>query len=72
MLAHYTARFTRIPSGYMGHIVEWPGVITEGKDLDDCRECLRDALQEMILAYRDSGMEVPLGSEHSETWTAEV
>ena len=52
MLKTYTAQYTKIPSGYMGQLVEWPEVITEGKTLEDCRECLQDALQEMIAAYR--------------------
>ena len=41
-----------VESGYMGQIVEWPEVVTEGKTLEDCREMLQDALREMILAYR--------------------
>ena len=56
----YMAKYTRIPSGYLGQIAEWPEVVTEGKDIDECREMLRDALREMILAYRDLGKTVPL------------
>ena len=52
MLKTYTAKYTRIDAGYMGQLVEWPEVITEGKSLDDCRELLHDALLEMIAAYR--------------------
>ena len=52
MLKTYTAKYTRIDSGYMGQLVEWPEVITEGKTLDECRELLQDALREMIAAYR--------------------
>jgi predicted RNase H-like HicB family nuclease len=62
MLSTYTAKYTRIKSGYMGQLVEWPEVITEGKDLDECREMLEDALQEMILAYREQGKEIPGGN----------
>jgi len=36
----------------MGQLVEWPEIVTEGKDLEECREMLRDALDEMILAYK--------------------
>ena len=56
----YLAKYTRIPSGYLGQIAEWPEIVTEGKDIDECREMLRDALREMILAYRDLGKTVPL------------
>ena len=48
----YTARYTKIESGYLGQLVEWPEVVTEGTDLDECRSMLSDALEEMILAYR--------------------
>jgi predicted RNase H-like HicB family nuclease len=61
MLKTYTANYTRITSGYMGQLVEWPEVITEGKSLDECRELLQDALQEMILAYRQQKKEIPSG-----------
>ena len=61
MLNTYTAKYTKIRSGYMGQLVEWPEVITEGKNLDDCRRMLQDALQEMIAAYRQQHKEIPLG-----------
>lgn len=61
MVTSYTAKYTKIKSGYMGQLVEWPEVITEGKNLDECREMLRDALNEMVLAYRQHGREIPKG-----------
>ena len=30
MISTYTAKYTKIRSGYMGQLVEWPEVITEG------------------------------------------
>jgi predicted RNase H-like HicB family nuclease len=44
----------------MGQLVEWPEVVTEGKDIEDCRAMLRDALQEMVLAYQQQGREILL------------
>ena len=61
MLKTYAAKYTRISAGYMGQLVEWPEVITEGKNLDDCRELLQDALQEMVAAYRQQHKEIPPG-----------
>lgn len=61
MVRSYTAKYTKIDSGYMGQLVEWPEVITEGKTLEDCRELLKDALKEMTLAYKQQGREIPLG-----------
>ena len=60
-MVNYTAKYTKIDSGYMGQLVEWPKVITEGKDLEDCRAMLREALQEMLLAYEQLGKEIPAG-----------
>ena len=61
MVTSYTAKYTKIKSGYMGQLVEWPEVITEGKDIDECRAMLKDALGEMILAYRQQKREIPQG-----------
>ena len=61
MFSTFTAKYTKIDSGYMGQVIEWPEVITEGKDVEECREMLADALHEMILAYRDQKREIPLG-----------
>ncbi|MBF0506107.1 MAG: type II toxin-antitoxin system HicB family antitoxin [Nitrospirae bacterium] len=61
MLSTVTAKYTRISSGYMGQLIEWPEVITEGKTLAKCREMLKDALNEMIKAYRQQKKEIPTG-----------
>ena len=59
MLKTYTAQYAKIPSGYVGQLVEWPEVITEGKTLEDSRESLQDALRDMIAAYRQQEKEIP-------------
>jgi predicted RNase H-like HicB family nuclease len=61
-MTSYTAKYTKISSGYMGQLVEWPEVITEGRDIEECRAMLRDALREMVAAYRELGKEVPPGN----------
>ncbi len=71
-MTSYTAKYTKIPSGYMGQIVEWPEVVTEGKDLEECRAMLRDALHEMVLAYRQTGQEVPVGNALIEQLPIEI
>jgi predicted RNase H-like HicB family nuclease len=60
LLATFTAKYTRIARGYMGQLVEWPEVITEGRSLEECRSLLQDALSEMVAAYREAGREVPV------------
>jgi len=71
-MVNYTAKYTKIPSGYMGQLVEWPEVVTEGKDLEECRAMLRDALKEMLLAYEELGREIPLGNALIEQLPIEV
>ncbi len=72
ILKTYTAKYTRVSSGYMGQLVEWPEVVTEGRTLDECREFLQDALHEMIQAYRQQEKEIPLGGALFEQIPAEV
>lgn len=71
-MINYTAKYTKIDSGYMGQLVEWPEVLTEGKDLEECRAMLRDALNEMVLAYRQTGKEIPHGNALIEQLPIEV
>jgi predicted RNase H-like HicB family nuclease len=71
-MINYTAKYTKIDSGYMGQLIEWPEVVTEGKDLEDCRAMLRDALHEMVLAYEQLGKEIPPGNALIEQLPVEV
>ena len=71
-MINYTAKYTKIKTGYMGQLVEWPEVVTEGKDLEKCREMLRDALNEMVLAYSQLKKEIPLGNALIEQLPVEV
>ncbi len=72
MLATYTAKYTKITTGYMGQLVEWPEVVTEGKDIEECRDMLKDALNEMVMAYKQQAKEIPLGSTLIEQVPVEV
>jgi predicted RNase H-like HicB family nuclease len=72
MIQSYTAKYTKIDSGYMGQLVEWTEVVTEGKDIEECRQMLRDAAQEMVLAYQQQHKEIPLGNSLIEQMPVEV
>lgn len=72
MLQNYLAKYIEIPAGYMGQLVEWPEVVTEGKTLTECRENLADALQEMIATYRQLGKDIPTGRFLVEAIAVEV
>ena len=71
-MINYTAKYIKISSGYMGQLVEWPEVVTEEKDLEECRAMLRDALNEMVMAYQQLGKEIPLGNALIEQLPIEV
>lgn len=72
MVNTYTAKYTKIKSGYMGQLVEWPEVITEGNTLEECRKMIHDALHEMILAYQEQKKEIPLGGALLEQIPVEI
>lgn len=59
-MINYTAKYTKTDSGYTGELIEWPEVITEGRNLEECRAMLRDALNEMILAYHQLDRPLPV------------
>ena len=71
-MTNYTARYIKVDSGYMGQLIEWPEVVTEGKDLEECRTMLRDALNEMVLAYKQTGKEIPTGNALIEQMNMDV
>ena len=71
-MVSYTAKYTKISSGYMGQFVEWLEVVSEGVDLEECRLMLRDALNEMVLAYRQLGKEIPPGNALIEQVPVEI
>ncbi len=72
MISTYTAKYTKIRSGYMAQLVEWLEVITEGRALEECRELLQDAVREMIQAYRQQEKEIPAGRALLEQISVEV
>ena len=55
----FTACYTKLEDGYMGQLLEWPNVITDGKTIDECEEMLKDAAREMALAYYEDDDKIP-------------
>ena len=72
MTQAYTIKYTRTDFGYMGQLVEWPEVISEGSTLEECRSMVEDALHEMILAYKDQQKPIPVGGTLQELITVET
>jgi predicted RNase H-like HicB family nuclease len=68
-----TAVFTPDEGGWtMAQLAEWPAVVTCGRTIDEAREMLLDAAQEMIASYREEGREVPIGGGHVEALTIDL
>jgi predicted RNase H-like HicB family nuclease len=73
MINNLTAKYTKLPSGgYMGQLIEWPEVITEGSDLEDCRASLKDAVEQMVLAYKEQNKEIPAENALFESFSVET
>ncbi len=72
MVTEFTVVYTPITSGYMGQLLEWPEVISEGETLDNCRQSIQDALKEMILAYQQQNKTIPTGDALIEKVPVEV
>ena len=57
-----TAVFTPDENGWtMAQLAEWPAVVTCAPTLDEARDMLVDAANEMVASYREEGREPPIG-----------
>lgn len=59
MVTEFTVVYTPTTLGYMGQLLEWPEVISEGETLETCRQSIQDALKEMILVYQQQNQTIP-------------
>ncbi|MBQ7561417.1 MAG: type II toxin-antitoxin system HicB family antitoxin [Synergistaceae bacterium] len=59
---NFTACYTKLDDCYMGQLLEWTNIITDGKTIDECREMLIDAAREVALSYADEGKKIPTPS----------
>jgi predicted RNase H-like HicB family nuclease len=71
-LAGYTACYVRTEHGYMGQLLEWPEVVTEGADIEECERSLEDAINEMVVAYKEQGKPIPVEHAFFQTIMVEV
>ena len=57
----FTACYTKLEEGYgyMGQLLEWPNVITDGETIEDCRDSLIEVATEMADIYEEDGLEIP-------------
>ena len=63
-----TAVFQPDENGWtMAQLAEWPAVVTCAPTLEEAREMLVDAAQEMVASYREEGREPPIGGGRVES-----
>lgn len=59
-MLEYHAAYYRVEDGwYMARVLDFPGTISQGKNLQDARRMIRDALQLMVDYYLDEGKALP-------------
>jgi predicted RNase H-like HicB family nuclease len=59
-MLEYHAAFYEIEDGwYMGVVLDFPGVGTQGKTLNAARRMLRSALEDMAVWYMEDGQSFP-------------
>lgn len=59
-MLEYHAAYYEIEDGwYMARVLDFPGVVTQGKTLNSARRMLRDALREMALWNLEKGEPFP-------------
>ena len=59
-MLNYHAAYYEIEDGwYMGVVLDFPGVATQGKTLSAARRMLRSALEDMAAWYMDDGRPFP-------------
>jgi predicted RNase H-like HicB family nuclease len=72
MLDYHAAYYTIEDGWIMARVLDYPGVVTQGKDLAHARHMLRDALREMALWAREEGKSLPRPDPTAADATAQV
>jgi predicted RNase H-like HicB family nuclease len=71
MLEYHAAYYDAGDGWYMAKVLDFPGVVTQGKTLNAARRMLRDALREMALWYLEEGDALPLPNRKARDRRAE-
>jgi len=69
----YHVVFTPIEDGWMmATVPELPGAVTQGRDLDEARANIKEAVELLLQAYRDNAQKDAPGGAMWETISVEV
>ena len=72
MLEYHAAFFPIEDGWYLAEVLDFPGVITQGKNLDDARHMIRDALKLMAECYLEDGKPLPRPNPRARNKKAQV
>ena len=59
MLEYHAAYYKTDRGWYVAKVLDFPGVLTQGRTLDKARHMLADALREMTEWYLEDGLAIP-------------
>lgn len=73
MKHEYHVVYTPIEDGwYMASVPELPGAVTQGRDLDEARLMIQEAVELLLESYQDHAMKDAPGSAIWETLAVDV
>jgi predicted RNase H-like HicB family nuclease len=72
MLEYHAAYYLIEDGWYLAKVLDFPGVVTQGRNLNHARRMLRDALREMVLWNMEEGESVPLPNTRAKDRHAKV
>jgi predicted RNase H-like HicB family nuclease len=72
MLEYHAAYFEIEDGWYMAKILDFPGVVTQGKTLEAAKKMLRSALEDMAEWYMEDGQPFPPPNARAKNLKAEV
>jgi predicted RNase H-like HicB family nuclease len=72
MLEYHAAFFPIEDGWYLAEVLDFPGVITQGKNLDDARYMIRDALRLMAECYLEDGKPLPKPNPRARNKKAQI
>jgi predicted RNase H-like HicB family nuclease len=73
MKREFTVVYTPIEDGWiMAQVPELPGAVTQGRDMDEAREMIQEAVELLLQSYRENAAKDAPSSAIWETVSVEV
>lgn len=73
MKREFTVVYTPVEDGWiMAQVPELPGAVTQGRDMDEAREMIHEAVELLLQSYRDNAVKGAPSGAIWETLSVEV